>query len=38
MGAAAGSPPLQIPAAFVQRSTGLDLRTHPAPVIASVQQ
>jgi hypothetical protein len=38
MGAAAGSPPLPIPAGFVQRSTGLDLRTHPAPVIASVQQ
>jgi hypothetical protein len=38
MGAAAGSLTLPIPAAFVQRSTGLLLRNGPAPVIASVQQ
>jgi hypothetical protein len=38
MGAAAGLPPLPIPAAFVQRSTGLALRNGTAPVTASVQQ
>jgi hypothetical protein len=38
MGAAANSATLPIPAAFVQRSTGLLLRNGPAPVIASVQQ
>jgi hypothetical protein len=37
MGAAAGSLPLNIPAAFVQRSTGLLLRDA-APVTATVQQ
>jgi len=38
MGAAAGSATLPIPAAFVQRSTGLLLRNGATPVIASVQQ
>ena len=38
MGAAAGSPPLPIPAAFVQRSTGLLLRDAAAPVNVFVQQ
>jgi PA domain len=37
MGAAAGFVPISIPAAFVQRSTGLALRSH-APVHAFVQQ
>src|SRR4029453_16561841 len=38
MGAATGVAPLPIPAAFVQRSTGLALRNGTAPVTASVQQ
>jgi hypothetical protein len=38
MGAAAGSATLPIPAAFVQRSTGLLLRDGTAPVNAFVQQ
>jgi PA domain len=38
MGGAAGLPPLTIPAAFVQRSTGLLLRDGPASVTAFVQQ
>jgi PA domain len=38
MGAATGSAPLQIPAAFVQRSTGIALRDGTAPVTAFVQQ
>ena len=38
MGAAAGLPPLPIPAAFVQRATGLALRNGIAPITAFVQQ
>ena len=38
MGAAAGLPQLSIPAAFVQRSTGLLLRDGTAPVTVFVQQ
>ena len=38
MGAATGSPLLPIPAAFVQRSTGVALRDGTAPVTAFVQQ